>query len=154
MHLRTRFHSNVLLQYYRLWWPYLSKRNGKNNRIAERIALLDLASGIISIITPLTILNNNTVGPNLSWSYSIFNKVPIFWEGHKQLPHRPLIIWRYKVHNVKRRMHSSGRLAKLLRPFRKILNLLSLRNWFHIQQSRYFSLKIVFESLNLWSCCK
>ena len=74
MHLRTRFHSNVLLQYYRLWWPYLSKRNGKNNRIAERIALLDLASGIISIITPLTILNNNTVGPNPSWSYSIFNK--------------------------------------------------------------------------------
>ena len=61
MLLLKGFHSIVLLLYYRLWWPYLSKRNGKNNRIAERIALLDLASGIISIITPLTILNNNTI---------------------------------------------------------------------------------------------
>ena len=64
MLLLKGFHSIVLVLYYRLWWPYLSKRNGKNNRIAERIALLDLASGIISIITPLTILNNNTKEPN------------------------------------------------------------------------------------------
>ena len=76
MLLLKEFHSIVLLLYYRLWWPYLSKRNGKNNRIAERIALLDLASGIISIITPLTILNNNTIvtimcrNDELSWLFT------------------------------------------------------------------------------------
>ena len=98
MLLLKGFHSIVLLLYYRLWWPYLSKRNGKNNRIAERIALLDLASGIISIITPLTILNNNIIVTNRAKSFlKLLNKVPIFWEGHKKLPHLLLIIWRYKI---------------------------------------------------------